>query len=195
MLTTDAPTDVIAMAASAGGLRAIGYVLSRLPADCPAAILVVQHLHPKHRSFMAHILDRHTDLSVKQADDGEPIRHSVVYVAPPNRHLLVDENRRVELSDAALVHFVRPSADLLFESVAATFGDRAIGVVLTGSGVDGSIGIKAINRMHGTVLVQQGAEFDGMPSAAIHTGIADRILDLEDIPEALIELVAKRQPR
>src|SRR6185503_19172381 len=119
------------MAASAGGLKAIGYILSKLPRDFPAALLIVQHLDPRHPSYMAQILGRLTGLTVKQASDGELICRSVVYIAPPNRHLLVAEHRRVELSDAALVHFVRPSADLLFESVAATFGERAIGVVLT----------------------------------------------------------------
>src|SRR5689334_22773264 len=111
MMNTETPMVVIAMAASAGGLRAIGYIVSRLPKDLPAAILVVQHLDPRHRSYMAHILGRHSDLSVKEADDGELIKRSVVYIAPPNRHLLVDEQLRIELSDAALVHFVRPSAD------------------------------------------------------------------------------------
>src|SRR4051812_30341082 len=89
MLTAPAASDVVAMAASAGGLKALGYILSKLPGDFPAAVLIVQHLDPRRPSYMAQILDRVADLRVKQASDGELICHSVVYIAPPNRHLLV----------------------------------------------------------------------------------------------------------
>jgi two-component system chemotaxis response regulator CheB len=188
-----AASDVVAMAASAGGLRAIDAILSALPENFPAAILVVQHLAPGHPSYMAQILARHTPLHVKQAENNDEISCGTVYIAPPNRHLLVSSNRRVELSDAEMVHFVRPSADLLFDSVAATFKEHAIGVVLSGSGGDGSIGVKAIKRMHGTVLVQNTAEFNGMPRAAIDSGSADQVLELPDIPGVLMNLVGLQQ--
>jgi two-component system chemotaxis response regulator CheB len=190
---TNPASDVVALAASAGGLRAISRILSDLPADLPAAILVVQHLDPRHVSYMAQILARQTELGVKQAATHDEISCGTVYVAPPNRHLLVNACHRIELSDAELVHFVRPSADLLFDSVAATFREHAIGVVLSGSGVDGSIGVKAIKQMHGTVLVQKSAEFDGMPNAAIQSGSADQLLDLKDIPDAIMTLLALHQ--
>ncbi len=146
--------DVVAMAASAGGLTALSQVLSTLPADFSAAIVVVQHLDPRHRSLMASILSRRTPLKVQQAEEGDRLDPATVYVAPPNRHLLVNPDGTLSLSQSELVHFVRPSADLLFESVAASYKDRAIGVVLTGTGSDGSMGVQALKKMGGTVIVQ-----------------------------------------
>src|SRR5689334_16680501 len=124
------------MAASAGGLQALSVVLSGLRPDLPAAILVVQHLDRRHHSLMAEILDRRTLLRVKQAQQGEALSLGTVLIAPPNEHLLVSPAGTVSLSHAELVHFVRPSADLLFESVAASFRDCVIAVVLSGTGID-----------------------------------------------------------
>jgi two-component system, chemotaxis family, protein-glutamate methylesterase/glutaminase len=188
-----APFDVVALAASAGGLTALSRVLTDLPAHFPAALLVVQHLDPHHRSLMADILGRRTALRVKQAAEGDRFLPGTVYVAPPDRHLLVNPDGTLSLSRTELVHFVRPSADLLFESVAATAKQRAIAVVLTGTGVDGNMGVRAIKKMGGTVIVQneQTSEFFGMPSAAIQTGCADFILPLDEIPKALLALVVR----
>jgi two-component system chemotaxis response regulator CheB len=189
----NAAFDIVALAASAGGLAALSQLLSALPRDFPATVVVVQHLDPRHRSLMAEILSRRTDLRVKQAQDGEALLPSTVYIAPPDRHLLVNTDGTVSLSHSELVHFVRPSADLLFESVAASFKDRAIAVVLTGTGSDGSMGVQAIKKMNGTVIVQDEptSEFFGMPGAAIQTGSADFILPLGEIASALITLVMK----
>jgi two-component system chemotaxis response regulator CheB len=183
--------DVVAVASSAGGLNALSHVLAPLQADFPAAIAVVQHLDPRHRSLIADILSRRTKLRVKQAEDGEHVEGGTVYIAPPNRHLLVNPDRTLSLSQSELVHFVRPSADLLFESVAASYKDRVIAVVLTGTGSDGAMGLEAIKKMGGTVIAQDQAssEFFGMPNAAINTGRVDFILPLEEIPPALVSLI------
>src|SRR5512143_1462059 len=185
--------DVVAIAASAGGLNALGVVLSGLPELFPAAVLIVQHLDPRHPSFMADILKRRTALQVKEAEEGERLKLGTVFIAPPNRHLLVNMDATIALTQTELVHFVRPSADLLFESVAAVFRDRAIAVVLSGSGSDGSMGVSAIKKMGGQVIAQdeQSAEFFGMPRAAIQTGNVDLTLPLAEIPQALIRLVGK----
>jgi two-component system chemotaxis response regulator CheB len=153
-------------------------VLAALPGNFPATIVVVQHLGPRHRSLMADILSRRTSLKVKQAQDGDRVDLGTAYIAPPDRHLLVNPDRTLSLSQSELVHFVRPSADLLFESVAASFKERAIAVVLTGTGSDGSMGVKAIKKMGGTVIVQdeKSSEFFGMPGAAIETGSVDFVL-------------------
>lgn len=179
------------MAASAGGLSALSQVLSSLPANLPVAIVVVQHLHPRHRSLMAEILSRRTSLQVKQAEDGDRLNPKTVYIAPPDRHLLVNPDSTLSLSQSELVHFVRPSADLLFESVAASFKGRAIAVVLTGSGSDGAMGVQAIKKMGGKVIVQdrESSDFFGMPSAAIRTGDIDLVLPLGEIATALIALI------
>jgi two-component system chemotaxis response regulator CheB len=183
--------EIIALAASAGGLRALTDVLSALPRDFPVALVVVQHLDPRHRSLMAEILGKRTSLVVKEAREGDTLERGLALIAPPNRHLLVNPDRTVSLSQSELVHFVRPSADLLFESTAAAYKERAIAVVLSGSGRDGAMGVKAIKKMGGTVIVQdeKTSQFFGMPEAAQQTGLVDFILPLPEIAPALRTLV------
>jgi two-component system chemotaxis response regulator CheB len=189
--TVHANFDVVAIASSAGGLAALTSVLSSIPSNLPAAVLVVQHLDPRHRSLMAEILSRRTALTVKQAEDGMTIEGGIVYVAPPDNHLLANNHRTLSLTQSELVHFLRPSADLLFESVAAAYRERAIAVVLTGSGRDGAMGVRAIKKMGGTVIAQDEgtSEFFAMPNAAIETGVVDFVLPLEEISPALVSLV------
>lgn len=142
---------------------------------------------------MADILNRKSRLPIKQAEEGDRVEPGSVFIAPPDRHLLVNADGRLSLSRAELVHFVRPSADLLFESVAASFKDRAIAVMLTGTGSDGASGVKAIKTMGGTVIAQDEgtSEFFGMPGAAIQTGAVDFVLPLKDIGPALTKLIVR----
>src|SRR5487761_1909872 len=134
------PFPVIAMAASAGGLEALSVILGGLPADFPAAIAIVMHLSPDHKSILAEILNRRTHLQVKQAHTGDTRCPSCVFIAPPNHHLSVAEGGRLKLSSSAAekVHYARPSAEPLFVSVAAVYQKQAIAVVLTGGDGDGS---------------------------------------------------------
>jgi two-component system, chemotaxis family, protein-glutamate methylesterase/glutaminase len=189
--------EIVALAASAGGLNALTHVLSALPADFPAALVVVQHLDPRHRSLMAEILGKRTGMPVREAREGDQLEAGRVWIAPPNRHLLVNAGGVLSLTQTELVHFVRPSADLLFESTAAAYRERAIGVVLSGSGHDGAMGVKAIKKMGGTVIVQEASssEFSGMPEAACATGSADFILPLAEIAPALQTLCAAQELR
>jgi two-component system, chemotaxis family, protein-glutamate methylesterase/glutaminase len=184
---------VIAVAASAGGLAALSRLLGGLDARLEAAILVVQHLDPTHPSFLADILGRRTRWTVKQAASSDQLRPGTVFTAPPGAHLLVDARGFISLSQRPPVHFVRPSADRLFESIAASFGSRAVAVVLTGTGRDGATGAQAVKRAGGTVIVQDEAtsEFFGMPSAAIKAGEVDMILPLDGIAPALESLVGR----
>ena len=142
---------------------------------------------------MADILNRQSRLPIKQAEDGDRVQPSGVFIAPPDRHLLVNADGTLALSRTELVHFVRPSADLLFESVAASFKDRAIAVMLTGTGSDGATGVEAIKKMGGTVIAQDEgtSEFFGMPGAAIQTGVVDFVLPLKDIGPALTKLIVR----
>jgi two-component system chemotaxis response regulator CheB len=187
--------DIIAIAASAGGLKAIIKILSGLPADFQASIVVVQHLDPRHRSLMAEILSRRTALKVKEAEEGEKLEKATAYIAKPDRHLLINPDGTVSLSSSELVHFLRPSADLLFESVAAAYRDRAIAVVLSGTGSDGSMGAQAIKKTGGTLIIQEDAEFAGMPTAAMNATEVDFVLPLEEIASALVTLVMKGDKR
>jgi two-component system chemotaxis response regulator CheB len=171
---------------------AVSEILGRLPADFPASVVVVQHLDPRHRSLMPEIFGRRSPLPVYSATDGMEVEPGHIYLAPPDRHMLINRDETISLTQTELVNFVRPSADLLFESVAAAYGERAIAVVLTGSGKDGSMGVTAIKSRGGTVIVQDEStsDFFGMPSAAIRTGTVDFVLGLNEIAAALITLVA-----
>lgn len=193
---THANFDIVAFAASAGGINALQEVLEVLPEDFPAAVVVVQHLDPRHRSLMADIMSRHSRLKVKQAEADDEIEPGKVYIAPPNLHLLVSPHKTLTLTESELVHFVRPSADLLLESMATTYKDRAIAVVLTGTGSDGAMGVAAVKKMGGTVIAQDEAtaEFSGMPAAAIATGNVDFVMPLDEIGGALVQLVEEVQP-
>ena len=188
---TEPAFRVVALAASAGGLAALSQVLSGLPADFPTPLLVVQHLDPNHRSWMAEILARRVLLTVEQAQGGEAMRPGTVYLAPPDHHLLVDAQGFLSLTETTRVRYVRPSADLLFASAAESFGRRAIAVVLSGSGSDGTDGIRRIKAAGGVVIAQDetSSEFFGMPGSAIRTGLVDRALPLTAIAAALVELV------
>lgn len=183
---------VVAIAASAGGLNALQHVLGSLPRGFPAAVLIVQHLDRHGRSMLASILARRTELDVREAAQGSVIVPGVAFVARPDHHLLLDGNGVLALTHTELVHFVRPSADLLFESVAASVGPRATAVVLSGSGPDGAIGVKAIKKKGGTVIVQDpaSAQYAGMPQAACNTGVVDHVVTLEEIAALLERLVA-----
>ncbi len=183
--------DVVALAASAGGLNALSLILSRLPDDLPAALLIVQHLHPDFPSMMAEILSRRTRLSIHEATNGDILKAGAIFIAPPDKHMILADDATIELMQSDLVKFVRPSADLLFSSVAAVFKHRAIAVVLTGTGRDGSSGVQAIKKAGGAVIAQnkETSEFFGMPAAAIETGAVDYILPLDQIPNVLTHLI------
>lgn len=183
--------DIVAIASSAGGIQALTILLGALPADFPVPVVVVQHLDPRHRTVLAEVLDRRTELRVKLAENGEKVVAGIVYIAPPDRHLLIDEDRAVSLTSSALVHFVRPSADLLFESVAGAYGPRAIACVLTGTGRDGAKGTEAVKSRGGTVIVQDPltAEFKGMPEATVATGSVDFALPVHEVATVIRGLV------
>ncbi|MEU7141029.1 chemotaxis protein CheB [Nocardia sp. NPDC046473] len=190
-MTSDDQYAVVAIASSAGGITALFKVLGALPATLPVPVLVVQHLDPRHKTVLAELLSRRTELHVKLAQAGETITAGTVYIAPPNYHLLVEPKGVLDLSGSELVHFVRPSADLLFESVAGAYGPRAIACVLTGSGSDGATGVSAIKSRGGTVVAQdpEEAEFKGMPGAAVATGDVDLVVPLDEIAGVIRGLV------
>jgi two-component system chemotaxis response regulator CheB len=182
---------IVAIGASAGGVEALHVVVGSLPAGLPAAVLVVQHLDPRHKSRLAGLLGRYSALPVREAASGEEIGVGRVYVAQPDAHLIVREGRLV-LTDTAPVHFSRPSVDQLFESVSHAYGDGAIAVVLSGTGVDGAAGIRAVKGAGGTTIVQDPATaaHRGMPEAARATGCVDLVLPLVDVGPAISRLVA-----
>ncbi len=190
---TNRDFPVIAMAASVGGLNALSVILGGLPADFPAAIAIVMHLSPDHRSILAEILGRRCQLKVKEAKSGDFLCPSCVFVAPPNHHLLVagDGCLALSSSSAKKVNFARPSAEPLFVSVAHVYGKKAVAVVLTGGDGDGSFGVQVIKDEGGQVIAQDRptSQDFSMPRTSIQTGDVDFILPLDKIAPKLIDLV------
>lgn len=162
------PARVVAVAASAGGLEPLRQLVSELPADFPAAICVVLHIPATGRSLLAPILDRNTALAAVAAEHGAPLRAGMIYVAPADRHLLV-RGDAIALSRGPKENGVRPAADPLFRTLARSWGEAAIGVVLSGALDDGSAGAAALAEAGATVIVQDphDALVPSMPAAAI----------------------------
>jgi len=188
---------VIAIAASVGGLKALSVILAGLPSDFPAAITIVMHVSPQHKSLLADILNSRTDLVVREAHTGDILCHGSVFVAPPNHHLFVAKGGCLELSSASAekVHYARPSAEPLFASVAEIYKKDAIAVVLTGGDGDGSFGVQIIKEKGGLVIAQDRSTSEdfSMPETSIKTGDVDFVLPLNKIASKLIELVGTGQ--
>lgn len=188
----NSPFKVIVLVGAAGGLKALSQILPALPPGFPAAIIVMQHLDTHtDRSLITDAANRPTTLPLKYVGEGEPLRPGIVYIAPPAAHLLVNTNGTLSLSQAVFVDFLRPSVDLLLQSVAATFKERAIAILLSGTDSDGAMGVQAIHKMGGKVIAQDEStcEFFEMPKAAIQTGKVDFILPVSAIASTLVNLV------
>jgi two-component system, chemotaxis family, protein-glutamate methylesterase/glutaminase len=183
--------EAVVIGSSAGGIKALSTVLAALPSEFPLPIIIVQHLHPHSDSYLARILENKCQLKVKQADEKETIADGVVYISPPNYHLLVEEDRSFSLSIEGPVNFARPSVDVLFESAVYAYQDKLIGIILTGANNDGHQGVKSIKQIGGYVIVQdpKTAEANAMPKAAISATNVDKILPLEQIGPYLLQLV------
>ena len=175
--------ELIVIGASWGGLHAVGRVLAGLPQDLDAAVVVAQHRGTDGREgVLAGLLDGQGPLDVQEAEDKEPIEPGKVYLAPPDYHLLVEPGA-FALSTGERVQFARPSIDVLFESAADAYGERVIGVILTGANEDGAAGLARIKERGGVAIVQDpaGSERRAMPDAAIAATVADAVLPLEEI--------------
>ena len=183
---------IVAIGASAGGLDACRSFLDALPADCGMAFILVQHLDPTHESMMVDLLAGHTSMTVLQATDGMPIRRDHLYIIPPGTYLSVGHGA-LHLSQPHARHGARLPFDFLLNSLATDCGSRAIGIVLSGTGADGSVGLKAVRENGGLVIAQDPdeASHDGMPRNAILTGSVDQVLPVAKMPDAL----GKYRPR
>lgn len=166
---------------SAGGMKALSTILPGLPATFRPAVVVVQHLQEGFHSELASILDRISNMPVKEAEASELICGGVIYIAPPGYHLLVERDKTFSLSTDPPVNFARPSIDVLFESAADVFESALAGVILTGANYDGALGLDAVKRAGGLTIVQDPdtAEIATMPRAAIRRGSVDHILPLD----------------
>jgi two-component system, chemotaxis family, protein-glutamate methylesterase/glutaminase len=193
--SVDGATNVVVIASSTGGPRALTAVLPRLPRSLPAAVLVVQHMPSGFTKSLAQRLDGISPLPIDEAEDGEPVVHGRVYVAPGGQHMSVCETsggRRIALSVEPPLWGVRPAADVLFRSAAKVFGASTVGVVLTGMGRDGADGVRSILAAGGRAVVQdrETSTIFSMPNAAIEIGGAKMVCPLTAIPSGICDLIA-----
>lgn len=189
-----ADPQAVVIGCSAGGLSALKTVLAGLGPRFPGAVLVTFHIAPG-RSHMRDLLEQHCRLPVLDAEDKLAIEPGRVYLSCPDYHLLVEDNRTLSLSIDAKVCNVRPAIDLLFESAAAVYRQRLVGVILTGANQDGARGLKRIRARGGWAIVQDPAEAEvsTMPSAAIEVAGANDILSLAEIGPRLNQLFHSSQ--
>ena len=184
------PFFVAGLGASAGGLEALGSFFEAMPDDSGIAFVVIQHLSPDHKSMMAELLGRNTRMPVCQAEDGMPVEPNHVYLIPPKKCLTIFHGKLV-LTEWDSNKGPNLPIDLFFSSLAEDHGERAIAIALSGTGSDGTRGIRAIKEAGGLVMIQDehSAKFSGMPHSAIATGLADYILPAPDMPPALLKLI------
>jgi two-component system chemotaxis response regulator CheB len=191
MRTQERKYDLVVMAASAGGLPALRTVLSALPKDFPVPVALVQHRAAAAPEVLPSILRKATPLHVKNAEAGERLQAGTIYVAPPDRHLMVLPDFTLALVDGSKIKFTRSSANPLFESAAQAVNGRLVAVVLTGGGANGTDGVQIVQALGGHVIAQDQASslHFGMPRAAIATGCVHSVLPLEAIGPTLVHLV------
>ena len=182
----------IAIGTSAGGVAALTEILSRLPRVFPAAILIVIHLHPHANCLsMIRALKSCCHLKVKTADDKETIKPGIIYLAPANYHLLVEEDLTLALTIDEKVNYSRPSIDILFETAAEAYRDELVGIVLTGASQDGAAGLQKIRYFGGGAIVQnpKTAEACIMPQSALRQCQDAQVMSLVEIGDFLSNAV------
>ena len=182
--------DAIVMGVSAGGVHALDQMLPCFPAGFPLPLIIVQHVYPQAENRIVGLFDDRCRLHVKEAEEKEPIQAGTVYFAPPNYHLLIEEDRTFSLSTEERVNFARPSIDVLFDTALDTYGHRLVGVIMTGANRDGSAGLRRIKERGGLTIVQdpKDAESDAMPKAALAATEVDHVLTLKEIGPFLVRL-------
>ncbi len=182
---------IIGIGTSAGGLEALKLFFDYVPDDCAHSFVVVQHLSPDYKSLMADLLSRNTRLPICEAREGQVIQRGHVYLIPPRKNMVITPERKLHLVDKPDRHELNLPIDIFFKSLAEVCGERSVGVVLTGTGSDGSRGIQSIKEAGGLLMVQdpETARFDGMPHSAITTGLVDYVLAIEQMPEELFTYI------
>ncbi|UOQ77615.1 chemotaxis protein CheB [Hymenobacter sp. 5516J-16] len=184
--------DIVVIGASTGGIQALLELVRTLPHDFPASIFVVQHVAPYAPSLLPELLSRESALPAKHPRDGEQMRPGVIYVAPPDQHLLIEQDKVLVKSGPKENRF-RPSIDALFRSAAYGYGPRVIGVVLTGYLDDGTSGLWSIQRLGGVTVVQapEDAAAPFMPLNALEFVTADHVVPLAELSALLVRLTAE----
>ncbi len=191
-----APCVVVGIGASAGGLAALEAFFGGVPDETGMAFVIVQHLDPSHESFLVNLLSRHTEMKVCTIEDRMPIEPNVVYVIPPGYELCL-EHELLELDPMNDDRSLRMPIDTFFQCLANDLGDRAVAVVLSGTGNDGCRGLRDVKANGGVIIAQapETAEYDSMPMNAVQTGIVDFVLPAEEIGKQLLPYAKHREKR
>ena len=187
ILLTKNSVPIVGIGASAGGLETFMMFFDAMPPDSGMAFVLIQHLAPNHQSLTAELIAKHTSMPVHQVDDHVHVEANKVYVIPPNKDLTISQNI-LSLTEPSQAHGMRLPVDIFFRSLAKDKQENAICIILSGTGTDGSLGLKAIKDQGGLVLVQtpETSKFDGMPQSALNTGLVDCSLPVEQMPSALL---------
>jgi len=190
MLARHGKYKAVVLGASAGGFEAMSKILRELPQNFPLPLIIVQHRAKDDRQLLEEVIQVKCKITVKQADEKENIRPGIVYFAPADYHLLVEEDMSFSLDSDMHVNYSRPSIDVLFETASEVYRESLIGIILTGTNSDGAQGIKAIRMNGGTTIAQdpKNALYPYMPQAAINTGAIQYILEVDEIKEFLLML-------
>ena len=185
--------SLVIIAASTGGPKILTSIFKKLPGDFPAPIVVVQHMPKTFTKAFAKRLDDKSPISVTEGKEGSFLNKCKAYVAPGDYHLEFDHDRRIKLNKKPALHGVRPSADITMNSAVENFDGNLIGVILSGMGKDGTIGVRNISKRGGYVIAQDKdtSVVHGMPKSAIESGCVDIILPYNGIAEKLVSLVKK----
>ena len=186
----DGQFPIVGIGASAGGLEALELFFVNMPGDSGMAFVVIQHLDPNHVGIMPELLQRFTPMKVYQVTDRLRVKPNCVYVIPPNKSMSLLKNA-LYLFDPVESRGLRLPIDIFFRSLASDRQEKSIGIILSGMGSDGSLGLKAIKEKNGIVLVQNPAtaRFDGMPQSATDSVIADIVADANELPSKLIDFL------
>ena len=184
------PFPVVGIGASAGGLETLEVFFSRIPAEADIAFVVIQHLSPQHKSLMVELLAKKTDLAVRQIEDGLRLSPGCVYVTPADRNVAVF-NRTLHLMEPIKGIGINMPIDFFFRSLSEDQKEKSIGIILSGTASDGTLGIKAIKAEGGMAMVQDPAtaKYDGMPKSAVATGVVDFIVPVEKMPQTLLAYI------
>lgn len=182
---------IIAIASSTGGPKTVRNILSKLPPDFPIPIVIVQHISDGFTKGLVDWWNNECEIEIQEAKDGERLRKGVVYVSPSFVHMTVTKNGRIKLEDSPPVGGHKPSANVLLSSVAEAYPQSAIGIILTGMGDDGAIGIKAIKEAGGFTIAQdeESCAIFGMPKVAIEMGVVDKVISLDAIPDEIMRRI------
>lgn len=189
--------DLVAVGASAGGPRALSEIFRALPANFPCPVIVVQHMTTGFVEGLVAWLAGEASMPLRVAADGDRLENGVGYFAPADRHAIVSRSRRLRLTDDPPRHACRPSIDVLLQSVAVVYGPHALGVLLTGMGVDGAEGLLAIRQAGGRTIVQDetSAVIFGIPRAAVKSGAAQMVLPLSLIAPTILRIAQRARVR